>query len=159
MKTNTKAAAAKTSALGQAVPHAKETVHADPSTFDRAYARWEQAQSEFMAFLGTPTWKRTVIAAIAGIAVTLGLGWVAGNIVSYLMVGALMATNSLFLTMALGIVAGIYLAIKAGKFAARVFGAILTGEADERAIAAYDATRNALARLNPMKLFASKVAA
>jgi hypothetical protein len=149
-----------TKRLNGAAPHVADKdqiVHgAKPSTFEQAQARFHQAQDEFMAFLGAPGWKRTLVAVISGLAIVAGCGWAIGNIVSFLMVGALLATGSVFLTMALGLVAAIVLSIKAGKFAARVFGAVLTGEADERALAAYDATRAFAAKLNPLRLFANK---
>jgi hypothetical protein len=140
--------------LNGAAPRAEQVVHgAGPTTFEQIQSRYQAAQDEFLAFLGAPGWKRTLVAVISGLAVACTGGWMIGHVTAYLMAGALMASGSMFLAMALGVIAAFWLSFKTGKLAARVFGAVLTGEADERAIAAYDATRNFVARCNPLRLF------
>lgn len=146
-----------TTPVAKAIPRQDAKPHAaDTSAYERAYERYQQAQADFMAFMGAPGWKRTLVAALSGLAIACGGAWAVGSIVSYLMVGALLATSSLFITMALGLVAAIWLSLKTGKLVGRVFGAVLTGEADERAIAAYDASRDFVAKCNPMRLFGAK---
>jgi hypothetical protein len=159
----TKSPAAKTSKLNGAIPHAPQGApHADhdADTGERIYARFEKAQADVLAFFGAPTWKRTLVAFASGILLAAGGGYLWGQVVGYLMVGCLMATNSLFITILLGALALIIGSWQIGKFAARVTGAILTKEADAKAIAAYDAVTDALSnaatKLNPMSWFSAK---
>lgn len=135
--------------VSQAVPHLKAEPVAASGPIDRAHAAFVAAGDNLLAELGAPGWKRATCAVIAGLAVGLGLGWCVVQVCLFLMVGAVIGTGSMFIAYALGALAAVYLAWKAGKATARVFGAVLTGEVDERARDAYTAAGAFVRSLNP----------
>lgn len=147
--------AARTTKTSRATPQAKTEVHtADTDVvgsdlFAEAMKRYNDAQDYLLKFFQAPSWKRTLCAFVTTIVVGAGVGWVAGTLLNWMIAGAVMMAAPLFLVVAayvLGFIAALYYG---GKLAVRVGGAILTGEADERAIAAYDAMKAKLAKLNP----------
>jgi hypothetical protein len=130
-----------------AVEH-KDVVR-DDEFLDDVMKRYEEAREALFGFFKTPSWKRTLCAFVTTVVVSMGLGWAAGNLLDWLVVGAGVLAVPTFVTMvvyALGIIAAVYYGT---KLAVRIGGAVLTGEADERAIAAYDAMKNTVKRLWP----------
>jgi len=121
----------------------KETPKEQTATgFEQVFTRFQQAQQDLMGFFKVPTWKRTLAALVTALVVSSGIAWVANELITWLMAGALMHTGSVFIA---GVIFVLGLALTmyyGGKLAARIGGAVLTGEADERAIAAYDAVRS-----------------
>lgn len=141
------AAAAKASAKPQAESNKPEVTESE--LFEQIMSRYGDAQDSLLKFLKAPSWKRTLVAFVTSIAIGGAVGWAAGHVLTWMLAGAVMMSAPMFVTLLvyiLGVLAAIYYG---GKLAARIGGAILTGEADERAVAAYDATVNALKRLNP----------
>lgn len=139
--------------VARAIPHDeandKAKVANDEDLFAQAYARYQEAQDFMLRFFKAPSWKRTLVAFVTSLLVGAGVAWVAGSILEWMVIGATAMGVSTFVTVivyALGFIAALYYG---GKLAARVGGAVLTGEADERAIAAYDAVKSKLAKLNP----------
>jgi hypothetical protein len=118
-----------------------EQTREDPSAFERAYARYQDAQAEVLAFFNAPGWKRTLCAVVSGLAIAIGASYIGSTIVEWMLVGAVALNSSMFLAVISAILATLLTAYYGGKLAGRVAGAVLTGEADERAIAAYDAVR------------------
>jgi hypothetical protein len=113
----------------------------DPSAFESVYARFQQAQDDMMKFFAAPGWKRTLVATVTW----FGLIAIGGSALSLLLEGliyvALAGSVHWFLAVAIGILALFIGAKSIATFATRVAGSVLTGEADERAVAAYDAVR------------------
>lgn len=139
--------------VAASIPHddksRKADVTEDDGVFAEAMKRYSEAQDSLLRFFKAPSWKRTLVAVVSAFLVGAGVGWVVGTLLEWLMVGALALAVPTFLIM-LVYVLGICIAIYyGGKWGARVGGAILTGEADERALAAYDATKSLLSKLNP----------
>lgn len=135
----------------RAIPHEapKADVAHDDSPFAEAMKRYNEAQDRLLQFFKAPTWKRTLVAFITSIVVGVGVGIAADAVLTWLMVGAAAMAAPMFIAVAvwvLGFIAALYFG---GKLAARIGGAVLTGEADERAIAAYDAVKSVLGKLNP----------
>lgn len=155
VKGNARRARAK---LNGAIAHTPETVHStdESTTGERIYARYQQAQADMLEVFGAPGWKRTLVAFATTLVVGYGIGYLAGTVLTWMVAGAILMGASAFVTIAAWALGAIAAVVYGGKFAARIGGAILTGEADERAIAAYDATRAFAAKLNPMRLFESK---
>lgn len=155
MKTKTKPAAKLNAAA-----------NATPGIMERMLTHMNRAQAELYAELGilddspivVPSWKRVLTACIAGIAMAFGVGWLAGHLLTWLSVGAFLFTASSFLfyaIWALGLIAAMYYG---GRFAARVTGAVLTGEVDARAASAYASTRAFFTAINPFSRELIKVA-
>jgi hypothetical protein len=142
-----------TKALNGKAPHAGEQIHADHSATsgERVFARYQEAQTELLNFFGAPGWKRALVAFAATCIVAAGVGYIAGVLLNWMLMGAVLASANIFIVIAAYVLGVIAATVYGSKLAARIGGAILTGEADERAIAAYDATRAALAKLNPMR--------
>lgn len=148
---NTRAAQTK---IASSIPKEDTKVHAaDPSAFERAHARFAEAQADLLKFFNAPGWKRTLVATVTWFGI-IALGSVAlSAIVEGLVVAAAIGSTGVFLTLCTAALALFIGAKVTASFATRVAGAILTKEADERAIAAYDAVRKFTIRINP---FASK---
>lgn len=117
--------------------------------FEEVYKRFEEAREGLFEFFATPSWKRTLVALVTTLAVALGVGWIAGTVLDWMVAGAMLMAVPTFLVIATWAIGALAVAWYGGKFAVRCGGAVLTGEADERAIAAYDAVKNALKRFNP----------
>ena len=145
-QTATKPATARTK-TARAIPH-DERAH-KPQPFDDVMRRYEEAREGLMSFFAVPTWKRTLVAFVSTIASAVGIGWVAGTLLDWLVVGALAMAVPAFIVFVVYLIGAIIAAYYGGKLCVRVGGAVLTGEADERAIAAYDAMKSAVKRLNP----------
>lgn len=149
-KTASSATAAKNlNAQAKAIGHDKPVAEETATGFEGVYQRFTEAQESLLQFFKVPSWKRTLVAFITTVAAGCGIGWISGNLLSWLVAGAtLMAvpTFIVFCVYALGALATMYFGT---KLCVRIGGAVLTGEADERAAAAYDAVKGALKRLNP----------
>lgn len=152
MKTTKTATAPRTARIATA-PKAEhqEPLHADTNkgSFDEIYKRFQDAQSALLGFFDAPSWKRSLAAFVAGLAVTLVGGFMLASIVEWLLVGAIMAGTAPFIAIVVALITTIIGSVWIARKSARVFGAVLTGEADERAVAAYDATKNFFRRINP----------
>jgi hypothetical protein len=136
-------------ATARAIPHEEAHTHADPSTWDGIYARFTEAQDAMLKFMGTPGWKRSLIATVTWFAsITLGALAISA-IVEGLIVSAIIGGTSMFIACTIAVLAAVIGAKVVVNFATRVAGAILTKEADERALAAYDAVRKFTVRINP----------
>lgn len=118
-----------------------EATRDDPSAFERAYARYQEAQDEVMKFFNAPGWKRTLCAIVSGLAIAVGTSYIGGTLVEWMLVGAVAMNSSMFIATISAILGVLLTMYYGGKLAGRVAGAVLTGEADERALAAYDAVR------------------
>lgn len=128
---------------------AHPTVAHDPGVLDRVMSRFQEAQAELMATLQVPSWKRVLCAFLAAVCVSALVGWVAGYLITWLAVGAFLFTASSFLFYAIWL-AGLLIAMYyGGKLAGRCAGAVLTGEIDERAVAARDSVKNFFTAINP----------
>lgn len=117
--------------------------------FEQVMQRYRDAQEEMLRFFKAPTWKRTLCAFVTSVLVGAGVGWIAGTLLNWMVVGAVAMAAPLFLvviTYVLGFIVAVYYG---GKLAGRIGGAVLTGEADERAAAAYDAIKSFCSKLNP----------
>lgn len=137
--------------VAKAIPHeeVKADVASDDSVFAEAAKRYQDAQDYLLKFFKAPSWKRTLVAFVTSFLIGYGIGTVAAAILDWMMVGAVAMAVPTFISVIVYIL-GVLLTIRfAWKVGARVGGAILTGEADERALAAYDAVKGTLARLNP----------
>jgi hypothetical protein len=145
------APAAKIKGSARATP--RQAQHAevtrDDSVFAEAMQRYTDAQDYLLKFFKAPTWKRTLCAFVTTIAIGVGIGMFAGSILNWMLVGAVAVNASLFIAMVVYVIGALAAAYFGGKLAARIGGAVLTGEADERAIAAYDAVKAKLSALNP----------
>lgn len=134
-------------ATGNTKPQAE--VATDEGIFAEAMKRYTEAQESLLKFFKAPSWKRTLVAFVTSIVVGCGIGWVAGTLLNWIVAGATLMAVPTFIVMlvyVLGFIAALYFG---GKLAARIGGAVLTGEADERAIAAYDAVKSFASKLNP----------
>lgn len=85
---------------------------------------------DMIANMGLPSWKRTICATLASIAVGAGVGFLTSTVVGILMSGAI-ATTSYFIGIALAVLAWIIGGYLAVKFAARAFGYVATSSIDE----------------------------
>lgn len=148
---NANTPAAKVTKVAKAIPHAetKAEVANDPSLFDEVLKRYTDAQDAMLKFFKAPTWKRTLVAFVTTILVGAGVGWIAGAMLEAMVVGAIAMAVPTFLILAGWLLGALIAIYYGGKLAARIGGAILTGEADERAIAAYDSVKSLVKRLNP----------
>lgn len=145
----TKARARIASAIPRDDQARKARVAEDDSVFAEAMKRYTEAQDYLLQFFKAPTWKRTLVAFVTSIVVAAGVGFAADSILTWMVTGAVAMAAPTFL-IAVTWVIGFFLALYyGGKLAARIGGAVLTGEADERALAAYDAVRAKLAKWNP----------
>lgn len=125
------------------------SVAQDDGVFAEAMKRYTEAQDYLLKFFKAPSWKRTLCAFVTTIVVGAGVGCVAGTLLEWLLVGAVAMAAPMFLVVLTWLI-GFALAMYYGsKFCVRIGGAVLTGEADERAIAAYDAVKNLVGKLNP----------
>lgn len=151
--TNAKRSTAKQ--LNGHAPHAQQKLHADhtQTASERMFKRLHDAREEAMSFFKVPSWKRALIAFVAGVTAGGVAGSVMLTLTDWLIVGAISAGAGLFVQMVLAVIGLALTMYAAWKISARVTGAVLTGEADERAIAAYDATRAMLSRINPLRVF------
>jgi hypothetical protein len=121
----------------------------DDEFLDDVMKRYEEAREALFGFFQTPSWKRTLCAFVTTIAVSVGIGWLSGTLLGWLVVGATVLAVPTFITMVvymLGLAAAVFYGT---KIAIRIGGAVLTGEADERAVAAYDAMKGAVKKLWP----------
>lgn len=117
--------------------------------FGEMHKRYQEAQDALLASMGTVPWKRALAALVSAVFIGLGVGFIAGNLLNWIVAGALLYAAPLFLVVvvyAIGVALSLYYGT---KLVARVAGAVLTGEADQRAVAAYDATKAFLVRFNP----------
>lgn len=146
-----KTVAAKTTKVSRAVPHedVQADVAHDEGVFAEAMKRYQEAQEGLLKFFSAPSWKRTLVAFITTVVVTCGIGWIAGELLSWMVIGAVAMAVPVFLIVLAWVLGAVLAIYYGGKLAARVGGAVLTGEADERAIAAYDAVKSFASRLNP----------
>lgn len=118
--------------------------------------RMNCAQDDLLAYLGTISWKRALCAFVTSVAVGAGIGWITGKLIGFMALGAVVAGAPAFIAIAIWAI-GLVLALYFGsKVAARIAGSVLTGEADERAAAAYRATKHCAARLNPLNWFGGR---
>lgn len=116
-------------------------------------ARMNCAQDDLLEYLGTISWKRALCAFVTSVTVGAGIGWITGKLIGFMALGAVVAGAPAFIAIAIWVL-GLVLALYFGsKVAARIAGAVLTGEADERAAAAYRATKHYAAKLNPLNWF------
>lgn len=155
MRTTKTAPAAKTTKISRAVPQDKTARTAkvidDSSMFDEVMKRYAEAQEAMLAFFKTPSWKRTLVAVVTYLAGVVGVGFLTSALIDFVLVGAVTLGAPIFLTIIVAVLGAILLAWYGHKCVMRVAGAVLTGEADERAIAAYDAVKSFASRLNPFK--------
>lgn len=154
MKTTKTQTAPRTARIATA-PKAErqEPLHTDTdaSAWNGVWQRYQEAQDALLKFFDAPSWKRSLAAAVAGIAVMVCGGLMLASFVEWLLVGAILTGTAPFIAIVAAIIATILGSIWIAKKAGRVFGAVLTGEADERAVAAYDATKSFFSRMNPFK--------
>lgn len=127
----------------------KPEVAAADGVYDEAMRRYNEARDYLLGAMKAPTWKRTLLAFLTTVVVGFGIGFIAGTLLDWLVVGALTMAVPLFLTMVVYVIGACLAIYYGGKFAARIGGAVLTGEADEKALAAYDAVKGVLSKLNP----------
>lgn len=123
-------------------------------TLSQRWNAYIAAQNALLEEVGAPSTTRKVMAFIASMLVAVGLGWLLGQVLSALFVGIVLLTGSSFLAWALwafGLVIG---AFYGGKAAARIGGAVLTKEADERAAQAYAITKHFVTA--PLRWFTGK---
>lgn len=88
-----------------------------------------------------PSWKRLLVAWLAGISTALGVGHLASIAITYALVGVATLTASVFvsyLVMAVGILIAMYLGFKTSGFA---YGVIASAAVDRCAINAYHSVR------------------
>ena len=145
-KTNAAAAA---KAVFDKTPVAKTANPTEPTAMNDLMARFSQAQSDLLEFFNAPSWKRTICAVVTYLAGAVGLAWGTSAVVEYLMVGAIASGASMFIAIAVTAIAAILSVWYGHKAVLRVTGAILTKEADERAVQAYDAVKSLARRFNP----------
>lgn len=144
-KTEVADAAAKTT--GKAAETLNEEIKSEG--WHGVYQRLQAAQDDVMSFFNVPSWKRTLVAFVTYIAGCAGVAWAGTTLVEMLMTGALGMGCTLFISTVIAIIAAVLIAWYGHKVVMRVAGAVLTGEADQRALDAYDATRAMLSKLNP----------
>lgn len=146
-----KTIAAKTTKVSRAVPHEdnKPEVAGDEGVFAEAMKRYQEAQEGLLKFFSAPSWKRTLCAFVTTIVVSCGIGYLAGQLLGWMVVGAVAMAVPMFLIVLAWVLGAVLAIYYGGKLAARIGGAVLTGEADERAIAAYDAVKSFASRMNP----------
>lgn len=137
--------------VAQAIGH--QPLHAEhsESAFAKAYSRFEQAREDLLEFFSTPSWKRQIVALVATCALAAGLSALGMTLTEYMVAGAVVAGSGTFVQLAIFVLGIVITCRIAYRVAVRVGGAVLTGEADERAIAAYDSMRELAAKLNPFK--------
>lgn len=122
---------------------------ADDEFADDVLKRYEQARDALFGSFKTPSWKRALCAFVTTIVVSAGIGWLAGNLLGWLVVGASVLAVPTFITMAVYAL-GLLAAVVYGTWiATRIGGAVFTGEAEERVIAGYDAVKDTAKRLWP----------
>lgn len=150
-KTIAAPATAKVTKTAQATGHTapKPEVAGEHSVYNEAVKRFNDAREELFAEFKLPSWKRTLVAFLSTIAVAVGVGTLTTIVLDCLVIGALTLALPLFITVAMYVIAALVAAYYGGRFAIRVGGAVLTGEADEKAAAAYTAVKGVLARFNP----------
>lgn len=133
----------------QSIPAAAVAEATEAADIDGLMARFAQAQSALLAHFNAPGWKRTLCAIITYIVGVSGVIAVSTALTEWLFVGAIAASAPMFIAIAVAILAAVLLAWYGHALVLRVTGAILTKEADERAVAAYDAVKNLARRFNP----------
>lgn len=122
---------------------------ADTDLFAEAMKRFTDAQDYLLSAMKVPGWKRTICALLTAAVVGCGVVYAAGHVLAWIVAGALMYAAPVFIILAVYLL-GVALAIYYGaKWSARLAGAVLTGEADQRAIEAYDSVKGFLQRFNP----------
>lgn len=132
---------------------AEEQSAKDASTLAEIVKRVNEAHDAMLGFFKVPSWKRTLVAALTYIIGNVGVIWATSTVVEMLLVGAISVGAPMFLSIVIAVLAAVLLAWYGHKAVMRVAGAILNSEADDKAIAAYDATKRMLRRFNP---FAAK---
>lgn len=149
----TKTAAPKSAAkakIASAIPHvAPEAEVTDSGMFDDVMGAYTRAQDALLKFFAAPSWKRTLVAVITYAIGVVGLGFASSALVDCLMIGATSMGAPVFLAVAIAVLGVVLVAYYGHRVVMRVAGAVLTGEADERAAAAYGACKNMFRRLNP----------
>jgi len=119
--------------------HTEAAPEADDVTVDRLYADFAAAQDKLLSFFKVPSWKRMLVALLCAGAVGYVIGYIGAFILDALLIGAIAMGTGIFLQTVIAII-GIALILYASWIAGgRIAGAVLTGEADERAQAAYNA--------------------
>lgn len=134
-----------------AIPHAapQPEVAGDGGIFDEVMKRYHEGVEGLMAFFEVPSWKRTLCAIIAYVAGVSGVIFVGSALVEFVLVGAVSLGASIFLSVVIAAIGACLVAYYGHRAVVRVAGAILTKEADERAVAAYDAMKSLGKRLWP----------
>lgn len=137
--------------VAQSIPHveAKANVADEGGVYEEVMKRYREAQEGLMGFFKLPSWKRTLVAVVTYVAGVVGIGMLTGSLVEFVMVGAVALGAPVFLGIVIAAIAAILLVWQGHKFVMRCAGAVLTKEADERALQAYDACKGLLQRFNP----------
>lgn len=132
-------------------PQAAEVVNTaeEDSLYADILRRYNEAVASIGVFFELPGWKRTLIAATTYVAGCVGVAYMTTCLVEFVLVGAIALSAPIFLAIIVAVLAALLLVYYGHKAVMRVTGAILTKEADQRAIAAYDATRAMLRRFIP----------
>jgi heptaprenylglyceryl phosphate synthase len=122
---------------------------ADATAMAGVMRRYHEAVEGLGQFFELPSWKRSLIAIATYVAGCVGIAYLTTSLVEFVLIGAVALSAPLFLGIIIAVIAAVMLVYYGHSAVARVTGAILTKEADERALAAYDATKAMLRRFNP----------
>ena len=120
-------------------PRAKKTTVHDIPFVDKPQAVAEATLFEQLSAQIPDDWRRRTVAAVAGLATSLGVGYIVAAITEYAIVAALMLTGSAFmalLILLLGLIMAMYIGSKSSIF---VYTNIVNKNID-RAYSAADAT-------------------
>lgn len=96
-----------------------------------------------------PSWKRTLVALVATLTVSIGIGYAASTMLSWLMAGALAMAVPYFIAFVVYALGFLLACWFGARIAARIGGAIISKSADEQVAKTYGATKRLLAKMNP----------
>lgn len=153
----TQATRANNAAVKTRIAQASKPADAQPaetdttSGWEEVYKRYHEAQEQLMSFFQAPGWKRTLVAAVTYLAGVAGLLYVGSTVVEAVLLSAFVGAVPMFIGLCIAIIGACLIAWYGHKLVLRCTGAVLTGEADERAVAAYDAVKGMFAKINPFK--------
>lgn len=107
------------------------------------------ASENLMSDFEMPSWKRVLCAFVLTIAICVGLGFVIGNVLTWLMTGAVMVTGSILIGWAIYILGAIFAAWAGWRVGRKVGVSVLTKSADRTAANAWSNIKDAVSLLNP----------